>query len=327
MPEGESRRDPETNGATGHQNTGRAALVVNTRSRTGERAFFKALDRLQELDVPLGVTYALRDPARLAETVREVIEDGYEFLILGGGDGSVSSVVDFLAGRDVVLGLLPLGTANDFARTLEIPEDIEGACQAIAEGKIVDVDLGLAGDNFYVNVASVGLSVGATRALSPWLKKSTGPLAYPLAAMRAFFEHEPFSARLTFPDDDNEPVEYERLLQIAVGNGRFYGGGMVVAPESGIDDRTLDIYAIELGRSRDLIGVARYLKSGDFINVESVHHFRTSRVRLETDPELQINIDGELVSQTPQEFSVARNALDVLVPQGSTAARHDDNDG
>jgi diacylglycerol kinase (ATP) len=327
MPEGESRRDPETNGATGHQNTGRAALVVNTRSRTGERTFFKALDRLQELDVSLGVTYALRDPARLAETVREVIEDGYEFLILGGGDGSVSSVVDFLAGRDVVLGLLPLGTANDFARTLEIPEDIEGACQAIAEGKIVDVDLGLAGDNFYVNVASVGLSVEATRALSPWLKKSTGPLAYPLAAMRAFFEHEPFSARLTFPDDDNEPVEYERLLQIAVGNGRFYGGGMVVAPESGIDDRTLDIYAIELGRSRDLIGVARYLKSGDFINVESVHHFRTSRVRLETDPELQINIDGELVSQTPQEFSVARNALDVLVPQGSTAARHDDNDG
>jgi diacylglycerol kinase (ATP) len=325
MPEGESRRDPETNGATGHQNTGRAALVVNTRSRTGERAFFRALDRLQELDVSLGVTYALRDPARLAETVREVIEDGYEFLILGGGDGSVSSVVDFLAGRDVVLGLLPLGTANDFARTLEIPEDIEGACQAIAEGKIVDVDLGLAGDNFYVNVASVGLSVGATRALSPWLKKSTGPLAYPLAAMRAFFEHEPFSARLTFPDDDNEPVEYERLLQIAVGNGRFYGGGMVVAPESGIDDRTLDIYAIELGRSRDLIGVARYLKSGDFINVESVHHFRTSRVRLETDPELQINIDGELVSQTPQEFSVARNALDVLVPQGSTAARHDDD--
>jgi diacylglycerol kinase (ATP) len=325
MPEGESRRDPETNGATGHQNTGRAALVVNTRSRTGERAFFRALDRLQELDVSLGVTYALRDPARLAETVREVIEDGYEFLILGGGDGSVSSVVDFLAGRDVVLGLLPLGTANDFARTLEIPEDIEGACQAIAEGKIVDVDLGLAGDNFYVNVASVGLSVEATRALSPWLKKSTGPLAYPLAAMRAFFEHEPFSARLTFPDDDNEPVEYERLLQIAVGNGRFYGGGMVVAPESGIDDRTLDIYAIELGRSRDLIGVARYLKSGDFINVESVHHFRTSRVRLETDAELQINIDGELVSQTPQEFSVARNALDVLVPQGSTAARHDDD--
>jgi diacylglycerol kinase (ATP) len=323
MSEGEEHNDPES----GTQNLGRAALVVNTRSRTGERAFFRAIDLLQELGVPLGVTYAIRDPARLSETVREVLDDGYRLMILGGGDGSVSSVVDFLAGRDTVLGLLPLGTANDFARTLGIPEDVEEACQAIAGGKIVDVDLGLAGDNFYVNVASVGLSVGTTRALSPWLKKSTGPLAYPLAATRAFFKHEPFSARLVFPDEDNEPVEYDRLLQIAVGNGRFYGGGMVVAPESGIDDRTLDIYAIELGRSRDLFGLARYIKSGDFINVEGVHHFRTSRVRLETDPELQVNIDGEVVTHTPQDFSVARNALNVMVPQDSSVARRDGEQG
>src|SRR5918997_5036399 len=140
----------------------RAALIVNTRSRSGERVFFEALDRLQELGVPLGVTYAIRDPARLPETVREVLHEGsgYRLLVLGGGDGSVSSVVDFLAHHDVTLGLLPLGTANDFARTLGIPADVEKACETIASGKTVDVDLGLAGDNYYVNVASVGLSVG-----------------------------------------------------------------------------------------------------------------------------------------------------------------------
>src|SRR5215208_5000840 len=99
----------------------RAALIVNTRSRSGERTLFKAIDRLQELGVPLGVTYAIRDPARLPETVREVLDDGsgYRFLILGGGDGSVSSVVDFMSNHDTVLSLLPIGTANDFARTLE----------------------------------------------------------------------------------------------------------------------------------------------------------------------------------------------------------------
>ena len=318
MPEGEKVTESVS------RNRGPAALIVNTRSRTGERAFFKALDRLEELHVPVGVTYAIRDPARLSETVREVIDDDYRFLILGGGDGSVSSVVDFLADRHTLLGLLPLGTANDFARTLDIPDDIEGACETIANGKVVDVDLGLAGDNFYVNVASVGLGVEATRALSPWLKKSTGPLAYPVAAIRAFLKHEPFSARLTFPEGDHETVEYDRLLQVAVGNGRFYGGGMVVALESNIDDKTLDVYAIDLGRRRDLIGAARYLKSGDFIKTDGVHHFRTPRVRLETDPDLPVNIDGEVVTQTPQDFSIAHNALDVLVPQGSAAARHDD---
>ena len=319
MPEGE--KDTESV----FQDRGPAALIVNTRSRTGERAFFQALDHLQEMHVPLGVTYPIRDPARLPEAVQEVLGDGYEFLILGGGDGTVSSVVDFLADRGTLLGLLPLGTANDFARTLDIPEDIEEACKLIANGKVVDIDLGLAGDNFYVNVASVGLSVEATRALSPWLKKSTGPLAYPVAAIRAFLKHEPFSAKLTFPEGDHEPVEYDRLLQVAVGNGRFYGGGMIVAAESGIDDKTLDIYAIDLGRRRDLIGAVRYLKSGDFIKTDGVHNFRTPRVRLETDPDLPVNIDGEVVTRTPQDFSVAQNALNVLVPQDSTAARQDNN--
>ncbi len=301
-----------------------AALIVNTRSRSGERTFFQALDRLQELGVTLGPTYAVRDPVRLPETVRDILDDGLEYrvLILGGGDGSVSSVVDFLAHRDVTLGLLPLGTANDFARTLEIPVDIEQACQTIAHGKVVDVDLGLARDNYYVNVASTGLSVKVTQALSPRLKK-IGALAYPMAAIRAFFDHEPFSARLTFPDGDREPVEYGRLLHLAVGNGRFYGGGIVVAPEASIDDRRLDVLAIELGQPRTLLGVARYLKSGDFIRMEGVHHHRTERVRLETEPELPINIDGEVVTSTPQDFAVAHNALKVIVPRESAAARQD----
>jgi diacylglycerol kinase (ATP) len=304
---------------------GRAALIVNTRSRSGERTFFEALDRLEEMGVPLGATYAIRDPVRLPETIREVLHDGsdYRLLILGGGDGSVSSVVDFLANHNVILGLLPLGTANDFARTLGIPAEVYKACETIAKGKIVDVDLGLAGDNYYVNVASVGLSVGVTRALTSGLKRRIGALAYPTAAIRAFLSHEPFAARLTFPEGDHEPVEHGRLLQVAVGNGRFYGGGMVVAPQSGIDDRNLDIYAIEMGRHRDLIGAARYLKSGDFIRNESVSQYRTERVRLETDPELPINIDGEVVARTPQDFSVAHNALRVLVPPASTAARQD----
>ncbi len=303
----------------------RAALIVNTRSRSGERTFFEALDRLQALGVSLGATYAIRDPARMAETVREVLRDGsgYQLLILGGGDGSVSSVVDFLAHHEVDLGLLPLGTANDFARTLGIPVDVEGACDTIANGKVVDVDLGLAGDNYYVNVASAGLSVGATQALSPWMKKRAGALAYSVAAVKAFLTHEPFSARLTFPDGDHEPVEHARLLQVAVGNGRFYGGGMVVAAGSGIDDRNLDVYAIELGRHRDLFGVARYLKSGDFIRSGGVSQYRTPRVRLETEPDLPVNIDGEIVAMTPQEFSIAQNALKVLVPRDSTAARRD----
>lgn len=301
----------------------RVALVVNTRSRDGERAFFRALEVLEEMGLRVEKTHPLQDPARLPETVRELVQEGCELLILGGGDGTVSSAVDFLAGRETVLGLLPLGTANDFARTLEIPQDVEAACRVVVHGEVVDVDLGVAGDDYFVNVASVGMGVEVTQALSPRLKKRTGALAYPLAAVRAFLRHEPFSARLTFPKGDHEPVEFERLLQVAVGNGRFYGGGFIVAPDSEIDDDALDVCVIEIMRHRDLLGVVLYLKSGDFIREEGVSHFKTTEVHLETDPVQRINVDGEIVSSTPKTFRVERDALRVLVPPGSKAARRD----
>ncbi len=300
-----------------------AALVVNARSRSGERVFEAARERLGSLGVSLGAATAIHDPVRLPEAVRAAVDDGFGLIILGGGDGSVSSVVDFLAGEDVTLGLLPLGTANDFARTLGIPTGVEGACRTIAGGRVVDVDLGLAGDNYYVNVASVGLSVEATEALTPRLKRSAGSLAYGISVLGAFFRHEPFVARLEFPEGDHAPVTHDRLLQVAVGNGRFYGGGLVVAPDSSIDDRNLDVYVIELGRRRDLIGIARHLRSGDFVSQKGVAYYRTPRLRLETVPELRVNVDGEIISRTSQEFSVAPNALSVLVPEESSAARYD----
>lgn len=304
----------------------RVALVVNSRSRTGQQAYEEASKRLASLGVEVNASYPLQDPERLPETVREVVDQGCDTLVLGGGDGTVSSVVDFLADRPTVLGLLPLGTANDFARTLQVPGDLEQACETIARGKVVDVDLGLVGDNFYVNVASVGLSVGVTQALSAEMKRRMGGLAYPVASLRAFLRHRPFSASLTFPDEDHEPLHLDRLVQVAVGNGRFYGGGNVVAPDAGIDDHTLDVYAIQMGRRRDLIGVARYFKSGDFIRQENVRHLTTQRVVLETDQPQPVNVDGEIVAHTPQEFRIRRNALRVLVPEDSSAAQLDHED-
>lgn len=305
----------------------RAALVVNTGSRTGEQAFERARDRLREMGVPLADTFPVTDGARLPETVHAAVQDGCDLIVLGGGDGTVSAAVDELVGHRVVLGVLPLGTANDFARTLQIPSDLEQACRTIAEGKVVDVDLGLVEDNYFVNVASAGLAVGVTEALSPRLKSRIGPLAYPVATLRAYRRHEPFTAMLEFPDGDHEPLKLEGLLQIAVGNGRHYGGGNVVAPDAGIDDHALDVYAIQRGRLRDHVRIARMFREGTFVEHRNVVHLTTRRMRLDADPEQYVNVDGEVVATTPQEFFVARNALDVLVPQDATAAARDSGSG
>lgn len=297
-----------------------AALVVNTRSRLGRTAT-KALDYLRLLGVPVAEAYTLDDPSYLAVTVREAIAEGHDLLVLGGGDGSVGSVADLLVGTDVTLGLLPLGTANDFARTMSIPLDLERACETVARGVVAAADLGLAGDRHFVNVASMGLGGAAAEEISPRLKRATGALAYPLAALRAYGNSTPFEVGFVFPEGDHESTTMDDLVHVAVGNGRYYGGGMVVAPGSGIEDEVLDVYAIQTTDPLSLGRIAWGLRTGEFVSSERVHHWRTREVCLITDPRLPVNLDGELVRKTPRSFSVVPNALKVLVPTTTMIAQ------
>ncbi|MFR9730144.1 lipid kinase [Saccharopolyspora sp. MS10] len=292
----------------------KAALIVNAHSRSGARACSRAEELLRALDVPLGAVHPLRDLSRLLEVVEGAIDSGHDLIVLGGGDGTVSSVVDVLAHREVPMGLLPLGTANDFARTMHIPAELEGACRTIARGHVVDVDLGLCGGNYYVNRASAGLGASVAEHMSPALKRRVGPLAYPVATARALRKHRPFAARLEFPQGDHEPVELDDLLQISVANGRYFGGGQLASEDASIDDAMLDISVMRNGSPLRLLSMARELRTGSSADSSLVTHLRTPEVEVRTDEELPINVDGELVANTPQSFSVARNALHVIAP-------------
>ena len=277
-----------------------AALIVNVRSRRGLQQATQARRLLKAAGVALTACYGVRNPARLPAIVHTAVASGCRIIILGGGDGSVNAVVDQLAKQHLVLGLLPLGTANDFARGLGVPDDLEEACATIAQGNVATVDLGLAGENHYVNVVTMGLGAEVVKCLSAHLKRLLGPLAYPVATAIALRRYHPFAATLHFPDGDYPDVSYGRLLQIAVGNGRFYGGGAVVAPAAQVDDGMLDVYAIELRSWHTLVGVAWSLKSGQHVRRDDVPYWRTRRVQIASSPSLPVNMDGELVESDPR---------------------------
>lgn len=296
-----------------------AAVVINAGSRRGA-AHDLAVDAMRRSGVPISAVHHVLSGGELAATLDRVLAEGHDLVVVGGGDGTVSCAAGRVAGTDVVLGVLPLGTANDFARTLEIPGNLAEACAAVADGKVVDIDLGRANGEPFLNVASVGLSVAVTEALSPRLKRYLGPLAYGVATLRSYARHKPFRARLEFPDGDHEPLELENLLQVAVGNGRHYGGGNTVSPTAGIDDDTLDIYAILAGPLWEHVSIARFLKDGRFIEHDRVYHLTTRSVRLVTEHPLPVNLDGEIATTTPTDFTVQRNAVHVVVPRGSTSA-------
>lgn len=301
----------------------KVALVVNAASRAGAQAYDTAYRRLCELGVEPDIAYPIRDPERLAAVLTSVVDDGCDLVIVGGGDGTLSAAINQLSDHDVTLGILPLGTANDLARTLQIPADLEAACATIANGTAVAIDIGAMGERNFCNVASIGLAVGVTHALSNTLKRWLGPLAYPVAAVRAYRRHQSFRVHLEFPDGDHGPLRVDHTLAVAVGNGRYYGGGNVVAPDAGIGDHLLDVYAIPRGTLRERLGVIRRVRDGTFVDYRHVVHVTTQRVRLHAEPEQSVNLDGELVGSTPQEFAVQPEMLDVLVPAHSAAGSRD----
>lgn len=299
-----------------------AAVVINAGSRRAA-SYELAVDAMRKAGVPISGVHLVQSGTDLAGTFDRVLADGHDLLVVGGGDGTLSYAAGRVAGTDVTLGVLPLGTANDFARTLEIPNNLAQACATVAGGKVVDIDLGRANGEPFLNVASVGLSVAVTEALSPRLKRYLGPLAYSIATLRAYARHTPFRARLEFPEGDHQPLELGDLLQVAVGNGRHYGGGNTVSPTAGIDDHLLDIYAILAGPLREHVSIARLLRDGSFIKHDRVYHLTTRRVRMVTDQPLPVNLDGEIATTTPTNFAVQRNAVHVVVPQSSMSASFD----
>lgn len=296
------------------------ALVINAGARLAATGPELAVDTLKKAGLPVSSVHHVLSGDELAGTLERVADAGHDLVVVGGGDGTVSYAAGRFAGTGTVLGVLPLGTANDLARTLEIPNTLAAACAALADGKVVDIDLGRANGQPFLNVASVGLSVGVTETLSPRLKRRLGPLAYGVAAVRAYARHKPFRARLEFPEGDHETLELENLLQVAVGNGRHYGGGNAVSPTAGIDDHILDVYAIPGAPLREHVRIARLLKDGSFVERDGVYHLTSRQVRLVTEPPMPVNLDGEIATATPAEFTIDRNAVHVVVPQESSAA-------
>ena len=301
--------------------TDRVAVVVNTASRTGARALPLVESALRRASEQV-VVHPAHGGTELMGALRAAMAEEPDLLVVGGGDGTIGCAAGLVAHSRTTLGVLPLGTANDFARTLEIPTPLTAAVDTLLDGQIVDVDLGRVDGRAYLNVASLGLSVAVTRRLTPGLKRRLGRFAYPVATLAAYRGHRPFAARVEL--DDGTVLELEDLMQVAVGNGRHYGGGLTVSPSASIDDHLLDVYAVGQGRLRDHLSIARLLRTGHLVEHDRVHHLTARRLTLVTDEPLEINLDGEVAAVTPATFEVDRNALHVVVPAHSRAARMDE---
>ncbi len=246
-------------------------------------------------------------------------------LVVSGGDGTVNEAVNGLgkAGfpEGVTLALLPMGTGNDLAQTLEIPKDLERGAEIVQRGAVRHLDVarirsGGVGEHFFINVATGGAGMEISEAASdPDLKRRWGRLAYLRASFDALGGHAAREARISVDGQEHRL----QAVNVTVGNCRYAGGGWPVAPRANPEDGLLDLVVIEDGRLDEIMTLApKALLRADYLEEEGVFYARGENLRVEADPGLGFTADGELIGEEPAEFTVLPRALKVVVGPGYT---------
>ncbi len=293
----------------------RVVAVLNGRASGGDSPVHEALGAFRDL----GVSVDEHRPETI-DGLRSVIRERgprADAVLVGGGDGTINAALSAVLECGVPLGVLPLGTANDFARTLGIPKDLRAACEVLAAGRCGVVDVGMANGQPFVNAAGMGLSTRVARALDRDTKGWLGWLSYPAAVLASLRDQRPFRADIAVGSRRVRVTS----IQLTVGNGVYYGGGTPLADDASIRDGELDLYNVRALPLERLLRVAFAIRRGSQRQLEDgVDTLRGHRFRIETQPAVTVSLDGEPLLQTPVEFSVAPGALRVLLPPGRVEA-------
>jgi YegS/Rv2252/BmrU family lipid kinase len=286
-----------------------AVLVVNAASRKGQALFREASDKLRQSGIELTSAFALRDPKLLVPTVKEAVRSGAPMVIVGGGDGSLSYTVDEVVDKDCVFALLPLGTANSFARTLGIPLDLDGAIEVIATGQRRRIDLGMIDDDYFANCAAMGLSPMIGEGVPHNLKRYLGRVGYLIWAVWCLIRFHAF--KLTVRGEGIDETLWATEVRIANGG---HHGGVELIESAEVDSGQIIIQAVVGRRASSLIWdwFAKYFKLP--ARNRTTREFHGARLTIETRPRQRISIDGEVLAKTPVVAQVAERAIEVVVP-------------
>jgi len=298
----------------------RAVLLVNPGARRGDEALDPVIAALRAGAVEI-VEETMAGPEEVERCLLGHAETA-DCAIVCGGDGSLSMAVPGLLASGLTLGILPMGTANDLARTLDIPMDLLQAADVILAGNTRKIDLGSVNGHAFFNVASIGLSADLAQGLQPELKKRFGRFGYALAAARVLLKAQPFTATIR----EKGLVTKVKTFQIAVGNGRHYGGGNVIEVSAEIDDGHLDLYSLELGTVWKLAGMLRSFRAGTHGAWDEVRTARCVEFDIETRRVFYaenhvVEIDQQRDAETLQALHWFQVASILIVLCGSRAEK------
>ncbi len=220
------------------------------------------------------------------------------YIVAAGGDGTLNEVVNGIAslGEDACVGILPLGTGNDFARTIGLPSKLE--------------DIKSDRTRYFVNVSAGGFSGVIDEKLTPQIKHVWGPLAYVRGAAAALPELHAYQTQVVF--DQQESLSMD-LYNVVVGNGRFVAGGLPIAPDADPGDGLLDIVLIPRQSVPQMVLVAAEIVLGKHLTSNAIIFRRAKTVEVRSEPGMWFNVDGELIGNAPAVFQIIPRRLNFVV--------------
>ncbi len=285
----------------------RGLMLVNPKSRRGGAALEPVIARLEAGGIDV-VVERFETPEEVSADIARRRHEA-DLVIVCGGDGTINSAAKGVLATGLPMGILPMGTANDLARTLAISDDLLKAADIIVAGNQRRIDLGEVNGHPFFNVASLGLSADLARGLTPEAKKRWGKLGYGLAAIRVLASARPFRAQII--GDDGAAVTV-KTLQIAVGNGVHYGGGTVIHEDATIEDGHLDLYSLELKNVWKFGLMLGAFRRGQHGAWDEVRTSKSTEFDIRTREPREINTDGDIVTQTPAHFIIRPGAITVF---------------
>lgn len=238
----------------------------------------------------------------------------FDVVIAAGGDGTIHEVINGLmkSSNPPKLGILPVGTTNDFAHALKIPQNMFAACHIIAQGKTRKVDLGKHNDRYFINVAAAGRLSDVTFEATSRLKTVVGPLAYYAKALEKIGSlHRPFTITLK----TEERVLTEEILLLIIANSVSVGGFEKLAPLAQLSDGLFDVLLIHKGNLPDLIQIAALALRGEHIHDPRVTYLQTASLEVATSQTLGLNLDGEWGGDCNGRFEVIPQSLEIFCPE------------
>ena len=299
-----------------------AAAIVNPRagSGTARRRWPRASRLLAQRLGPVTVRFT-EGPGHATTLARELAGAGYDLLIVAGGDGTLNEVVNgiLMGSAEPRIGVLPLASGGDFARTLGLSR-LAPAVDSLAAGHSRPIDAfrarfrapgGAPAVRCFLNAASFGLGAVAALGVRGWCRAVPGSARYLAAAIPTLASGRSF--RVTLSLDDGPPATFD-ITTAAVANGQYQGGGIRIAPEATLDDGLADITVVERVSLAEVAANLPILYSGALYSYPKVRHWRAARVRVSAETEVPVELDGEPVGALPLEIEVLPHALRFIFP-------------